>query len=118
VTCPCGTSFTVLAEFRKAYRRALNLRGTYTKGAPAEEHGEIQIKNMSMTGVGFIAEQGHCISEGDKLTLHIVMDKSEFGDMQVVVEVIHISERSVGCRFKGLSSQQEDGLASYLMLMP
>ena len=118
VTCPCGTTFTVLAEFRKAYRRAVNLRGTCTKGASEEEHRQIQIKNLSMTGVGFIPEAGQGLSEGDELTLHIVMDKSEFEDIQVAVEVIHVSERFVGCRFRGLSPQQEDGLVSYLMLIP
>ena len=115
ITCPCGTTFTILAEFRKAYRRAVNLRGTYKKGAPSEEQGKIQIKNMSMTGVAFEAEEGHRLCVGDELILYIVMDNSSFEDIQATVEVIHISENLAGCRFKGLDTYQDDTLASYLM---
>jgi hypothetical protein len=118
VTCPCGATFTILAEFRKAYRREANLRGTYTKTASAEERVEIEIANMSMTGVGIIVEKGHGISEGDELTLHIVVDNSECQDIQAVVEVIHVSEMFAGCRFIRMSAQQENALADYLIRIP
>jgi hypothetical protein len=118
VICPCGTRFTVLAEFRKAYRRSVNLQGTYTKGASAEEHGNIRIENLSMTGLGCITEEGHGIAVGDELIVHIILDKTEFEDIKVTVAVIHIYERLVGCHFKELTSQTEDRLASYLMLIP
>ena len=118
VICPCGTRFTVLAEFRKAYRRSVNLDGTYTKGASSEEQGSIQIDNLSMTGVGFIAEEGHSIAVGDELVVHIGFDKSDIEDIKVTVAVIHIYDRLVGCHFKEITPQTEDRLASYLMLIP
>ena len=118
VTCPCGTTFTILAEFRKAYRRAANLRGTYTKAASPEERVEIEIANISMTGVGFVVEKDHGISKGDELTLHIVVDNSECQDIQAVVEVMHVSEMFAGCRFTRMSAQQEDALSDYLIRIP
>jgi c-di-GMP-binding flagellar brake protein YcgR len=96
----------------------VNLQGTYTKGASAEEHGNIQIENLSMTGLGCIAEESHSIAVGDELIVHIFLDKKGFEDIKTAVVVIHLSERFIGCRFKELSPPIEDGLASYLMLIP
>jgi len=118
VTCPCGTTFTAVAEFRKAYRRQVNLCGTYVKLSSGNETGEIRIQNLSMTGVGFVAEDGHRLLAGDEVMLRIVFDKGESTQMEVVGEVVHLSDTYAGCRFKEMSSQQEETLASYLVLIP
>ena len=119
VQCPCGKTFTALAEFRKAYRRDVDLHGTYARLPLENETGQVRIQNLSMTGVGFSLEGDHCLSGSDALKLRMVFDKGDHSDVQVVAEVVHISNNGyAGCRFKEMTPQQEEALASYLVLIP
>jgi len=118
VKCPCGTTFTALAEFRKAYRREVNLSGTYANRSSGQENKRIRIKNLSMTGVGFAAGGDQGLSTGDELIIRMVFDKSECPELEVVAEVVYVLDEYAGCRFKEMSPQQEETLASYLVLIP
>jgi len=116
--CSCGHRFSVFPEFRKAYRRKINLCGTYTKLSSEKEHGEILINNMSMTGVGFATAVNHCLSENNELSLRIRLDDDKDCEIEAVAVVIHVFDKFVGCRFKELSTHYEDKLVNYLMLIP
>ena len=122
VRCPCGNSFFVLAEFRKAYRRKLSLSGTYAKclaeGDPRKAFGEILIENLSMTGVGFMTEGDDSLSKGDELTLRFMLDDDGHTQIETVAVVKHVQDKAVGCAFSGLTPRQEETLASFLMLIP
>jgi len=122
VRCPCGNSFYVFAECRKAYRRKLRLSGTYAKclaeGHPKEACGEILIDNLSMTGVGFITAGDDSLSEGDELTLRFTLDDEGHTRIETSAVVKHVRDKAVGCGFSGLTSRQEEALASFLMLIP
>jgi hypothetical protein len=122
VRCPCGHSFYVLAEFRKAYRRRLSLSGTYTKGLaegdPKATSGEILIDNLSMTGLGFITAEDDSLSKGDELTIRFTLDDDAHTPIETSAVVKHVRDKAVGCAFSGLPSRQEEALASFLMLIP
>ncbi len=122
VRCRCGNSFYVLAEFRKAYRRRLSLRGTYAKGLAEsdlrEKSGEILIENLSMTGVGFMTAGDNSLSEGDELTVQFSLDDDGHTRIETSALVKHVRDKTVGCAFSGLTSRQEESLASFLMLIP
>jgi hypothetical protein len=122
VRCPCGNSFYVLAEFRKAYRRKLSLSGTYAKGLaegdPKKACGEILIDNLSMTGVGFITAGDDSLSKGDELTIRFTLDDDGHTQIETSAVVKHVRDKAVGCAFSGLMSRQEEALASFLMLIP
>ena len=119
IQCPCGKTFTALAEFRKAHRRDVALHGTYTRLPLENETGQVRINNLSMTGVGFTLQGDHGLSGSDLLKLQMVFDKGDCSDVEFVAEVVHISNNGyAGCRFKEMSLQQEEALASYLVLIP
>ncbi len=115
--CDCGKSFPVFAEFRKAYRRQVSLQGTYTPLSSDNEPGPIQVKNLSMTGIGFQADD-NCLSPSDELRLRMVFDKGEHPDLELAAEVVHVSNGYAGCQFKDMSPDQVEILASYLILIP
>ena len=115
VQCTCGEQYPVFAEFRKAYRREMNLPGFYVKHAPEKHRGEILIKNMSMTGVGFLSMGTLPISNGDEVTLNFVLMDEHQTVMETAVIIVYVDGQFAGCSFKELSPQQEEVLASFLM---
>jgi hypothetical protein len=113
--CPCGNRYSVFAEFRKAYRRETNLPGFYVKPLPKKDRGDILIKNMSMTGVGFLSMGEMSISEGDEVILNFVLVDKDQTVMETKAIVVYVKDSFAGCTFTELSPQQEDTLASFLM---
>ena len=118
VQCLCGKKYSVVAELRKAYRRAVALRGTYSKTNPVPFHGNMVIKNISMTGVGFRTDDAHTVQEGDNLLLRFALNDDKQTTMEMMTTVIHVAPDFIGCSFEELTSREEDILASYLMLIP
>ena len=116
--CSCGNRFSVLPEFRRAYRRETNLRGTYTKFSSENEYGQIIIKNMSMTGVGFTTESDHRLGEGDELMLRFMLDDRKDAKIEAGAVVVRTHGEYVGCKFKKLTPHQEEDLVSFLIQIP
>jgi len=116
--CSCGNRFSVLPEFRKAYRRETNLRGTHTKSSSENEYGEILIKNMSMTGVGFTTEGDHSLGEGDELMLRFMLGDRKDAKIEAGAVVVRTHGEYVGCKFKKLTPHQEEELVSFLIQIP
>ena len=71
-----------------------------------------------MTGVGFATEGDQGLSTGDELMIRMVFDKSEYPELEVLAEVVYLLDRYAGCRLKEMTPQQEEALASYLVLIP
>jgi hypothetical protein len=118
VKCSCGNSFSLLAEFRKAYRRRVNLSGAYARRSFGQEDQSMRIENLSMTGAGLAVGGKHGLAQGDELALRIVFDKGDYSELEVAAEVVYLRDGYAGCRFKDLSPDQEEVLASYLVLIP
>ena len=121
VQCSCGNSFFLLAEFRKAYRRQVSLSGAYacrSSGQEAQAQTVVRIENLSMTGAGLAVGGNHGLAQGDELVLQMVFDKGDYSKLDVVAEVVYLLDGYAGCRFKDLSPDQEEVLASYLVLIP
>jgi hypothetical protein len=115
VQCSCGKNYSFPAEWRKAYRRAVNLAGICGKTSSKDEQGEILIKNISMTGIGFFPVGRHSLKQGDQVLLQFVLTDANKTGMEVVAVVVRVSETMIGCSFQSLSPEQDDALASFFM---
>src|SRR5512143_3209864 len=59
VTCPCGSSFMVVFEWRRHYRKPVSLLGDFLKDGSVEEVGAMQVKDLSIGGIGLQTVHPH-----------------------------------------------------------
>lgn len=97
VKCGCGSYFTVSLEFRGAYRKQTRLAGHFTK-MPVS-WGEMEVKNVSMTGVGFETLAEHDLEEGDEVTVKFSLDDASRTEVKKRVVVRVVKDKYVGCEF-------------------
>ena len=97
VKCGCQLDFTVCLEFRGAYRKQTRLPGHYTK--MPESWGEMEVKNVSMTGIGFETLGEHSLEEGDEVTVKFALDDSSRTEVKKRVVVRVVKDNYIGCEF-------------------
>jgi len=112
--CKCGAAFHVLFEVRKAYRKETRLHGNYVKDSAGEEQGGIIVRNISLSGIGFITLTKHNLKQGDKVKLKFTLDDKRRSEIEKNGVVRVVNDKSIGCQFTG-SDQQDEALGFYLM---
>ena len=90
VRCHCDHTWILQLDFRRHYRKATKLPGTYKLEAPATGGGIITILNISRSGVGFSISGPHVIKIGQQVRLRFTLDdkKHTFIDKLVVIKAI------------------------------
>ena len=63
VKCFCRKIFDVVLEFRKMYRKDVELKGRYVNQSRDNDEGSIIISNISMNGLGFHINGAHKIEQ-------------------------------------------------------
>lgn len=117
VNCPCGLTFWAFMEHRRAYRRSVQLAGTYE--SPGKDRSEIAfINNLSMTGLGLNTAGRHGLARGDELTLRFTLDDGMDEEIRATVVVKHVRNNYLGCQFMNLADRDEERLAGYLAMIP
>ena len=71
IRCKCQSAFSVLFEFRMAYRKEIHIEGKYGKLPVCKDWGRMLVKNISMTGIGFVTLIMHDLKKGDKVKVII-----------------------------------------------
>ena len=99
VRCPCGAVFRVHLDFRQHYRKPTDLQGRYRSIKPAGRGGAIQIKDISVSGLGFVAEGTHFIEKGQVLTVSFQLDDKKRTKLDKEVTVQSVEGNFIGCRF-------------------
>jgi RNase P subunit RPR2 len=81
ITCKnCGHALEALISFRKHYRKETNLPGTcttqsaHTNKTISGEFSGIVVKNVSLSGIGFIVKSPLRAKEGDILNVKFKLD--------------------------------------------
>lgn len=99
VRCPCQTLFRVQLEFRRHYRKPVNLEGFFKSISPPGMNGEVQIRDLSQGGVGFRAATVHFLEKGHVLSLDFTLDDKYGTRLVKEVVVMSVDGDFIGCSF-------------------
>jgi len=98
VQCRCQQTFSVLFDFRRHYRKQVNLPGTYVI-LSAGGGGIINITNISRGGLGFTISGLHGIKENQKLQIEFQLNDKKKSVLKKQVIVKSVLQNLVGCQF-------------------
>lgn len=114
VNCGCKTKFTVELDFRKHYRKEVNLPGTYRViKPPGGGNGDAEILNISLSGLGFTFSGMDGIKKGQTVELVFQLDDKKQTKLVKQVIVCSVSDNYVGSEFTGQELFEKD-LGFYL----
>ena len=113
IECICGCSYTVFIERRKSYRKETDLYGVCT-GFDSKELVEINVKNISKTGVGFTVNSSIPISPGDVLKVRFVLNGKKRVIINEEIVVQQVNKNYIGAGFRRIKELNPD-LGYYLM---
>ncbi len=117
--CPCGEIIRFRIEFRKSYRKRVNLSGEYTN-LRRRKKGWMYIKDISFGGVGFMAQidpdeqKDHGISPQDLLELSFWLDDRLGTEILRRVVVRFVRDNCIGTQFSERRAHDKE-LGFYLM---
>ena len=99
-------------EFRKYYRKKVQLAGEYFV-QEKDEKGEILIEDISMTGIRFASLKPHNISRNDTVELKFTLDNPMRTEIHTLVKIMWIVDRDVGAQYIDQNRLKQD-LVFYL----
>ncbi|MEA3469396.1 MAG: PilZ domain-containing protein [Thermodesulfobacteriota bacterium] len=112
--CSCGITFMVALDFRRHYRKPINRIGMYALiGSPARGGGQMQVHNISRSGVGFSISGQHNINIGQKALINFKLNDKNQTELTKKVLIRSIQDNSIGCEFIN-QKQINKNLGSFL----
>jgi len=111
--CKCGEVFRFTLDFRKYYRKNVQLTGEYFVQGKDEE-GEILIEDISKTGIKFATLKPHNFSKNDLAELKFTLDNPMRMEVRTRVKILWIIDRTVGAQFNDPKLLEKD-LVVYLI---
>lgn len=106
--CQCETVFMVSLDFRKHYRKPTNIDGVYTAIGGQGGGGQMQIDNISRSGVGFSLSKGHRMTVGQKALLIFKIDDKKQTELTKKVIIRRIHNNIIGCEFANMNQVGKD----------
>jgi hypothetical protein len=98
VKCKCGDLFKCAIDFRKFYRKKVNLSGEYIV-LKNQRKGDMLVDDVSMGGLGFINMTPHNLEKGDILEVKFRLDDKKRTELIRKVRVMIIKGHFVGTEF-------------------
>ena len=112
VDCKCGKKYECHVEYRKNYRKEVTLYGDYFQ-EESWTSGEIQVKDISLGGVGFYTLEPHQLQLGDIIKVRFRLDDLKATTINRPVEVRFIKDKFIGAQFTEKQLYEKD-LGFYL----
>ena len=105
--CKCGEVFGFALNFRKHFRKQVQLSGEYVI---QEENirDDIFIKDISMSGINFITFKEHHFSKDDIVELKLALDDKTEPEIHASITIKWINERNIGGEFNNPKSIEKD----------
>ncbi|MBW2491485.1 MAG: PilZ domain-containing protein [Deltaproteobacteria bacterium] len=105
--CKCGEVFRFALDFRKHYRKKVQLSGKYFM-QEKNVRDDIFIKDISKTGINFMTFKEHDFSIDDTVELKLALDDQMEPEIQAPVKIKWINDRNVGAQFKNPKSLEKN----------
>ncbi len=100
IRCRCGERFELNLDFRRHYRKPVNLPGTYTITTPKIVGGGIiHIHNISKSGIGFTLSGQHHLKTGLNITLEFNLKDKNMTRIRKDATVRAMQDNYIGCEF-------------------
>lgn len=96
--CKCGEDFRFTLDFRKYFRKNVQLSGEYFVQGK-DETGEILIEDISKTGIKFTTLKSHNFSKYDLVELKFSLDDPTRMKIRTRVKILWVTDRNVGSKF-------------------
>jgi len=114
--CPCGAVFKVSIDFRRTYRKSINLPAHIQMLARGGGWLAVLVRNISKGGVGLVLPARYGIEVGDELVLQFTLDDRNHTEIERKIVVRLVDDSFLGCEFIGpVQHEQEKALGFYLM---
>ena len=112
--CLCGNSYEVLIEFRKFYRKATTLDGTYFRSAHPNNRGRMIVKNLSAEGCGFEKLDMTPLVQGEEIKIEFRLDNLKKSQIQKKARVLNVDKHYIGCKFDEPPDSFDPDIGAYL----
>jgi len=103
--CRCGEVFRLTLDFRRHYRKKVQLAGEYFV-QEKNEKDDILIKDISMTGINFTTFKPYNFSIDDTVELKFTLDNPMRTRVLEPVKIIRTTGRNVGAQYINQSRMQ------------
>jgi PilZ domain len=105
--CKCGEVFRFALNFRKHYRKPVQLSGYYFI-QEKNVRDDIFIKDISMSGINFITFREHHFSKDDTVDLKLSLDDETEPEIHASIKIKWINDRNIGAQFNNAKSLEKD----------
>ena len=112
--CKCGEVFRFALNYRKHYRKKVQLSGEYFD-QERNIRDDIFIKDISMSGINFITYKPHNFSRDDTVELKLEFNDEIEKEIHTSVKIKWINDRNVGAQFTNPKLLEKD-LRFYLQI--
>jgi hypothetical protein len=113
VTCPCGANFLVAFEWRIHYRKPVSLMGDFLRDGSEEEVGAMEVKDISIGGLGLQTMHPHNLKVGDIIRVDFELDDSQRSYIIRNAVVRNINGLFIGLEF--CDNKTDKALAFYVL---
>lgn len=107
VTCPCSCSFRIIREMRKAYRKEVQLSGSFTHASDNLSRLEVprkwismEVTNISKIGLNFKAPMTRLLQVDDNIQLRFNLDNSSTSLIKKSAMIKSVRKNNVSCQFQ------------------
>jgi len=107
IKCKCGEEFRLALDFRKYYRKDVQLTGEYFVQGKDEKE-EILIEDISKVGIRFATLKPHNFSKDDLFELKFNLDNPKRTEVRTRVKILWINDRTVGAQFNDSQLLEKD----------
>jgi hypothetical protein len=108
IRCSCQEVFAVVFEFRKNERKEINLRGYYAKPSEGRDWHKTLITNISVGGIGLLAQSIHNLKEGDELKVRFTLPDPTPSVIEKKAVVRWVKDIHLGCEFLQSVAQDDE----------
>ena len=98
VKCICGEVFRCVIEFRKCYRKKVNLSGEHFSKKTGKR-GVFRVEEISMGGMKFTSLDPHGIGKGDALEVKFLLDDPDKTEINKRAVVLRVEDLTVAIKF-------------------
>ena len=121
VTCPCSCSFRIIREMRKAYRKEVQLSGSFAIGSGGlntltvqEKWLSMEVKNISRGGLNFKTPITQLLKAGDNIQLRFTLDNSKKSLIKTSAIIKSVGNNAVVCQFH--NTDEYDSILGFYFL--
>lgn len=108
IRCKCKSLFKSELNFRKFYRKSVDISGEIMKLSPSTSTWrKIKVCDLSMSGLRFRLIESHLIEKGDKLRIRFYLGDKESALINKEIVVIFVNGDAFGCKFINLALEEK-----------